>query len=258
MVIWVKPSKIVNFIKNISHSALSVVCFLPAISGFSNAFASEKSVDSHITVAAYNIPGVLDSNGSGIYEIILDEVSRRSGVGLTLNYFPAKRALKTFDNNLVDCVIPVDHRLFPEYDHHYQTKALYIAKAYVFTRYGSHVLTGVAALKNRVVGAELGMQLGREVEENVQILRVSSLASLVRMLERKRIDALIAYDPDIFSVFKELNMETLPYDNARPIVVHHDSLMCRITPENRDQIIKIDNEILNLHNNGYIRSVTGQ
>jgi ABC-type amino acid transport substrate-binding protein len=226
--------------------------------GNADARAEQQGNHTILKVGAFNIPDVLDEKDNSIYSLILRKVSEQTKVPIKLQYFPTKRALDTFDRGEVDCLIPIDRRFFSKYQKFYQTKHLFLAKAYVFTRHGEKLRVDIGDLENANVAAQHGMQLGDKIEKNIDLLRVHTSDSLVKMLEVKRIDAFIAYVPDIYAIFEQLKIPALQHDPARPIVVHEDSLTCKITPQNKVLIERFDKGIQALHSSGYIRSVLGE
>ncbi|MEH6404530.1 MAG: hypothetical protein V7750_14215 [Sneathiella sp.] len=149
------------------------------------AFADQSLAKQTISIAACLIPGILDETPEATYSSILNELSRRTGIDLTVEYHPPNRVRALFEEEKADCITPIDRDSFPKYEGFYQTHSLYVAKAYVFTLPGHRIRAKVADLIDITVGAELGIQYGSVIEGNVNLMRVRADKS--RCKKRKKI-----------------------------------------------------------------------
>ena len=49
----------------------------------------------------------------------------------------------------------------------------------------------------------------------------------MKKLKAGRIDAFLAYTPDMMTVFQDMGMSPLPYAADQPVAVHEDTVLCR-------------------------------
>jgi hypothetical protein len=87
-----------------------------------------------ITVAGFEIPGVMEPKLTGSYDQILVEVF--SHLPSKVKYFviPTARADSLFSDNAVDCVAPMDIRYSKIQEMVVNSKPINIAKIYIYSR----------------------------------------------------------------------------------------------------------------------------
>lgn len=245
---WYQPGRIVSV-------CLMFFVALATLPSIAIADHLRKIHGQTLVISSYRIDNVLDEGADSPYSMIIREVSRRSGIPIKIEYFPPARAITIFDDGEADCVVPIDRLFFDRYANFYQTRPLNLAKAYIFTRHADKMLNRVQDLKGLTVGAQQGVQHGKEIDEGLELVRVQSLASLVKMLNQKRLDAFIGYLPDMYEIYKGLGEKPHQHDLDNPVVIHRDSLTCKVTPQNRAMIEGFDKTIADLLKNGFIQSV---
>lgn len=179
------------------------------------------------TIIGIEIFGLHQQDAQGAYDRIIRQIL---GADIELLVHPPERASEEFGRCQNCCLSPANKN--PEfYDYGndvVQSHPMNSAKIYIFVDSGSPPVNTLDELKGKRVGIRFGMPYGKSVEtSNLDFNIVNKLKQNVLMLDMGRIDAIIAYVPDIYQVFEELNRRPFPHDKANPLEVHRDSLICR-------------------------------
>lgn len=83
-------------------------------------------------------------------------------------------------------------------------------------------------LSGKRVGIERGINYGKAVSNADFIPSITnSLLQKFNMMLINRIDAMIAYAPDIYQAFKDVDAAQFQYHKGQPIAIHSDALVCR-------------------------------
>lgn len=182
-----------------------------------------------LTIYAGAIKGLHEYDGTGHYDQILLEMRDVSDVPFELVVQPISRAIRNFENCTDCCASPTtnDPEFFT-YEDSVASAPMGVAKLYAFTRPGTDTVRSVEQLKDMKVGAKLGSHMGRTVSREVNLaLRAPGLENGFQLLLQGRLDAFLAYTPDAYTVFEQLEMEPLPHNTNHPLAVHRDSVVCK-------------------------------
>ncbi len=194
-------------------------------------------------IVAFHIPNVIEIDGSGTYNKILQKVSKKTGIVLDLVVLPIARARAAYEEGRFDCLLPLDTGFEQQYFSHISSTPLHMAKSYIFTRRGTKVVHSLKELKGLKLGAERGVPHKPAVRAIVGTNLSNGLDNLVMMLERGRFDAIVAYTPDMTEYFAQHGIDPFPYDPDNPIEQYHDSLTCRATEQNKNLMRIINLEL---------------
>ena len=190
-----------------------------------------SSVQSEVSVFALDIPGLHQKDGGGEYDKIINKAVVQSGKAKVV-VLPPARAESEFAKCTNCCLSPANKNPdFYEYgDDVVVTKAMSVAKVYIFTGKGKAIINSLKGLVVKSVGARNGMPYGKKFDASgISPKLVSDIQTNIKKLDSGRIDAFIAYYPDAYTVFAELGIDPYPHDVEQPIAVHPDSLICRGT-----------------------------
>jgi ABC-type amino acid transport substrate-binding protein len=192
----------------------------------------------------FNTPGLHVADGSGEYDKL---VKKAKYSDVKIQYYPVKRALDHFKKCDKCCLSPVnkDAEFFSFQGESYiQSKTMGVAKVYLFSRPGLAELKDLKTLKGKTIGAKRGLNYGKSIEESGVVLdRVNKLVQNVQKAQNKRIDYFVAYAPDIFTIFKDLQIKPFPYAKDNPIAIHHDRIVCKKSDETVKFIEMLDEVI---------------
>ncbi len=212
----------------------------------------------NMSVATYEIPNILEPNRSGSYDKILLAVEHALGEVIDYSVFPPGRARVLFDSKKTDCILPFDADFLESKDALVQSDSLNLAKAYIFTKSGQQPLNSIDQLAGLLVGVRHGMAFGKDFDKaNLSLVRTALLEQNIQLLNRGRIHAFVAYEPDIWDAFNQLQIKPLNYDPLAPIVIHEDSILCHETPKARQFIQRFNLELRKLKDKGIVKEILG-
>ena len=191
------------------------------------------------SIAAMEIDGLYQKDGKGLYDQIVAAATKNGGQALPVKVVHPNRAFKEFESGKVACISPANtNPAF--YSFKFETvesASMTTAKVYIFTKTGSKPITDLAELKGKKVGIRSGMPYGNKVEgAGLNLVKAKTDEANVKKLNAGRIDAFLAYTPDMLTLFQNMGIEPLSYDESRPIAVHEDTVLCR-KDKGGDQIV---------------------
>lgn len=197
-----------------------------------------------LEIYAGAIDGLHQYDGKGRYDQLLLKMKPNSDVPFDLIVQPIGRAIRNFENCTNCCASPTTNDPeFHTYENTLASAPMGSAKLYAFTQPGTKPISTIDQLTGLKVGAKLGAHLGQTVSRTVELtLRATNLADGIQLLLQERLDAFLAYTPDAYVVFDQLDMRPLPHDQMHPLVIHRDSVVCR--GPNRQRFINAFNEFL--------------
>jgi len=221
-----------------------------------------------VTIAAIDIPGLLEPGQNGAYDRILARVAELTGEKWQLNYLPAKRANAALTAE-GSCAIPYDLHHFNEGGTDSKgpliaSAPINVAKVYLFSAPDSTPLGEIPDKPHFIVGVRRGLPYGQDVDHLIashqeRFLFANSEDSNVRMLLSGGIGAMLAFLPDINNYYQlHPGTPALVYDKQRPIVVYKDSVVCPSTPENLRLIDQINNGLTQMRSSGELKKILGQ
>ncbi|MGB0941209.1 MAG: hypothetical protein ACPGUE_02350 [Marinomonas sp.] len=204
------------------------------------------------------IPGLFQYDKQGVYDQVI-RLATPDDHSISLQVLPNHRASNEFKTCTNCCVSPAN--LNPDFysfgKEVIATQPLNRAKAYIFSLTEDEVYTKLNQLVGKRVGLERGMNYGKAVAAGDFIPSVTnSLLQNFKMLMIHRIDTMIAYTPDIYQAFKEVDPNRFHYDEMQPIAIHNDALVCRgVEP---DFIKGFNTRLEALRNTGELKEVLGE
>ncbi len=213
------------------------------------------SVMGDVKLGAYEIPTLLEKNGSGTYDKIFSEVRQAAGKNWRYKVLPPSRADKDFADKRLDCIIPLDADFY-QGDKVIQSDFVNVARVYIFTERGSKPVNSLAALKGKKIGARRGMPYGPEFDKlALNVSYSNNIEQSIKKVNAGRLDAFIAYVPDAWFAFQALNMEMLPHGKA--VITHEDGFLCHDTPEAKAFIESFNAALVKLRSSGRLMDLLG-
>ncbi len=186
---------------------------------FSHAF-------SNIKIASYDIPAIIQADGKGEYDKIFQQVNGITDSKLQYQVLPPARVDIMFNSKQIDCILPFDKK-FHEDANTINSMPFSIAQAYIYSAKGTQALT-LNQLKNKKVGARLGMLYGPEFDDaQLNVEYVSYIEQNIDKLNAGRIDAFVAWAPDSIQAFKNKSIGNLPH--TKSFIRHNDAFLCHDT-----------------------------
>lgn len=217
---------------------------------------AQTHASQHITVAAPSLANLIEQDGSGAYQQLVERALQSLDVEVEPVFYPYRRALQVFEEGRVDCLFSlteVARRRIGENDFVY-SYPLGKFSFHIFTLADDPPLVSVQELEGRVVGSIKGheMYLASLLDGVVQLEQVRSEAQAVRMLKMGRLDALIAAIPDI-----RPHLDRLSYAPDHPLLESFDRINCHDTDRNRAFIQAFSERLRELKEDGVYQDVLG-
>jgi len=215
---------------------------------------SNYSVDtSAIKLLAYNIPSIIEINGEGKYDLLFKQVKLSAQQSWHYQVMPPARADKMFQFNKADCIFPFD-KAFHNDKSTIASDYFTIAEAYIFSAEDTQPFTSLKQLIGKRVGARNGMLYGPEYNElNLNVSLVDSIEQNLEKLKSGRIDAFLAWAPDVMAFFNAKKMQPLPH--AQPFVFHHDAFLCHNSIQTKQFISEFNQALLTIKQQGVVKKL---
>ncbi|MCH2037341.1 MAG: transporter substrate-binding domain-containing protein [Rickettsiales bacterium] len=213
------------------------------------------------TIGGLEIEGLVQRDGQGLYDQIINAVGKANGVEYKINVLPPKRLFNDFENGTLSCITPANEN--PEfYNFDFETvsgPSFTDAKIYLFSAPGTEAINDLSMLAGKKIGVRSGMPLGKTIENaGLQLIPATSIEANIKKLKAGRLDYFFAYWPDYEQAFKSVGVEPFPHMKDAPIAVHQDTVLCR-KDKNGDSIVsKINEGYAAIEANGTLNTILGE
>ena len=213
-------------------------------------------------ISVYHLQGLHTQNQDGAYDQLM-QAMRKRGIANSLKFSPIVRAKHLFNTGKIDCLCPADAADWFYPFATVQSEPINYAKAFIFTRKQDPVISSISQLKGLAIGVRTGMNFNDGFEEikndiNFDIEEVRDIELNYKKLMAGRIDAFVAYAPDIWNTLTEEQSNTLAFDRSKPFFVHPESVVCHDTPENQVFIKQFNHELNTLKAQGELKRILGK
>ena len=211
-----------------------------------------------MTMMSPSIPSCVEKDGTGIYQLALQEAAKRAGYSVKDEFYPVKRAIKNFTERQDTCLYSfysAAKRTLGE-DNVIVSYPLAASKLYIFTKKGTPPVTSVEQLEGKRVGGILGTAEAfyREYTKgvNFRLDTASSDKLNLEKLEKGRIDAMFGWFPDLYPVLDQLS-----YSAELPLFIGHEKIICHNTKEGKLFINAISRALQEMHDDGTLQKIEG-
>lgn len=221
------------------------------------ALSPSTQAQAPVTIIALDIHGLHQLDGQGSYDRILHKLLIQPGIA-KIDVYPVSRAERNFEQCQRCCLSPANNQseFYKFRNEVIETEPMNTAKVYIFVPKDQQPLSRLEQLRGLSVGARRGMPYGNSFEQaKLSIEYVTTLKQNIQLLEKGRIDAFIAYAPDIYQAFAKHGSPPFPHTPHQPVAVHPDGLVCRGVP---NSFIERFNYGLNkLRTSGELKEILG-
>lgn len=167
-----------------------------------------------LKVAAKQINGFVDSPYSGHLIEPLRWIEARSEFRFHIEVLPPARAIRMFEQQQFDILLPVPEA--PSSD----AVSLYQRRIYLFYRNDQRPLASLEDLKGLSLALVEGFTYDREaISQWATIHRVTSNEIAVRMVNQGRVDALLGEEQSILDMARRIGTDRLCYQADAPVSV---------------------------------------
>lgn len=209
-----------------------------------------------VTVAVPPLDSLLEEDGQGVYQRLMDRALEALGTEVRQYYYPYRRSLQAFEAGQVDCLFSFTDVLLQQHDRDDIVYSYPLGKFrfHIFTRADEAPLRSLEELEGLVVGSVMGHDVYLDLVEGLELPLEVARSDFhgVRMLRAGRLDALIAAVPDISPYLDQLS-----HDPDSPLLESHDRLNCHNTERNRDFLKALSAELARLREQGVYEEEAG-
>ncbi len=195
-----------------------LIAFCILIIGISNVQAEP------IKVLGKSVAELLTEDPKSMFHAVLLEAGRRAGLELQVSVNPGKRALEMFNQHMGDILAPVQLELM----HSGPFKVPVIGcepvstkNRFIYTKSGSATMSSLKELDGKRVGLVRGYRYGDHIDHNESFTKImaANVGQLMKMLDSKRVDAIIAFPHSIKKNSKMIKDIHLAYDKNSPVTI---------------------------------------
>ena len=207
------------------------------------------------SVAVPPLTSLLEEDGSGVYQQLLDRALDPTDVELEQRFYPYRRALRVFEERDADCLLSLTDVLLSRFDKDELVYSFPLGKFvfHIFTPADEPPIDSVAALEGLSVGGIMGHEVYLQpLLGDIEVDQVRSEAQAVQMLELGRLDAVVAALPDIKPFLHRLN-----YAVESPLLESYDRLNCHATESNQAFVEALSDKLKQLKTEGAYREEAG-
>ncbi len=206
-------------------------------------------------------PGIVDlveKGGSGKYQLVMREASKRANLEFTERYYPQKRALIMFFDKDCPCIYAYTDLAVEKLGKEQVVASFPIGifKQYIFTKKGESVFTSIDQLKGKSVGGVLGDDLQHWypnfTKVGIYLKLVNSTEQNVQKLQLGRIHAMVSFLPDITEYLAQLS-----FAPGHPLLISFDKITCHNTQEGRQFVEKISPALQEMKRDGTMKKILG-
>lgn len=199
---------------------------------------------------------IIEEDGSGVYQKVLREAARRSGISYKEKIYPIKRALKNFSKRRGLCMYGmIDPAINMVGEENLVTSfPMGVAKLYIFTKKGTPAITSLKQLKGKRVGGTIGYEdYYKDIrKKGVRFDYVGNEKGNIKKLMAGRIDVMLGFLPDY-----ALHLPKLSFSPNHPVAVVWDSVTCHNTEEGRRFVNQISPALKEMKNDGTLKALLG-
>lgn len=196
-------------------------------------------------------------NGNARYQLLMQEILRRSGNDINIEYLPLAKSIQFFDQNKNACY-PAARKLafgFLGHDVIDAGVAINKFKIVIATPKSEPLISSAESLRNRSVAAIIGNVLsayGIPVS-HITIHYVNTYEQSVKLLEKGRVNAIVGSTIALMPYRDKLN-----FDVNNPVFSVDQGIVCHPGDESRAFLESIRPAIQSMKADGSLKSILGE
>jgi len=186
------------------------------------------------------------------------------GLAFELIVIPSQRLLRSFLHNSLSCSFPVSLSIIK---HNIDKESIKLITAepvsypgmQVFTQAPNNQYTNLSNLDNKHIAGSFGFDplIVLNNSKVASFTRVENNETLLKILYKQRVDAILTFTPDIFIAANKENLPT-PYATGIWVLKPRGiSLVCHDTAANRQLIKKFNQQLRQMKKSGELRDILG-
>lgn len=217
---------------------------------------------SEIVFAVNTIDGLLEEGSETMaYSRVLNLIKQRSKYNIAFKHNPATRAMKLLETREALCLFPSSLALKQHQNNKVGSLPINTAKAYFMAlkkiSTERMLRTDLPPLK---LGYWRGNTYGGKIEQLSHHILVDADTDIqaARLIERERIDVMLAYIPDSLNLIYANPEKPWLFDQNSHFYTQDDSFVCHDTPLARALIDDMNQIITSMKTSGELKSILGE
>ncbi len=217
------------------------------------------------TIYGYILEYRLKEGGTDQYNKLFDTL-KKEGLEFNLEIKPFKRVMRKFiSEQETACIFPTSKNAIAKSVPELEDLPIIVSDPVdqislrVFTRANSPKVSNIAELKNKKVALWNGLNPKLFLEGTNTIIETTPNELVrVRMLNAKRIYAILGFTPDVILAAQQLNLPAPHFDENLALFRDEGaSLVCKESPQNVELIKNFNITLKKLKHNGELRRMLG-
>jgi hypothetical protein len=209
-----------------------------------------------IKIAAPHITNLIEENGSGIYQRVMNEALEENPFEVKQIFSPYKRALILFERKDTDCIYSLTQVMKDKFGENSINYSFPLgAFAYfMFTPQNQPTLTDPSQLESLQVGAVYGHDTyyKHRLSEHTNLIMVSDDLQNVKKLSLNRLDVMIGALPDLLPYITRFN-----FSADHPLVESFDRITCHKNEKTELFLDALSSSLKKLKLNGSYEKIAG-
>lgn len=211
-----------------------------------------------IKVAGFEIPGVMEPKLTGSYDKVLTELFSHLTSKIKYVVMPTARVDAQFSEKSIDCIAPMDIRYSKIQELVINSKPINIAKIYIYSRKKEGPWSILQDIEGKRVGIKNGLWYGPKwSDKKMHVEVVASDEQNIEKLRKGRIDAFLAYVPDMTVLKMEKGIILPNHDPKKPFDIHNDSLLCHKSKQTEKMLKEFDQIVATMRASGRLKQLLG-
>ncbi len=215
------------------------------------------------TVYGFELKNRMSVKGGQQYDLLLQEMADM-GLEYQLKVLSFKRQVQSFGADPSSCIFPTSTiaagRLLPEI----KTTLLGSDRVdmtglVILNRKTDPMIKSLDELEGKTIAMWIGLdpKVFLPGVKYGSVIKVPNDETLLRMLDRKRVDIILGFMPDILLAADKLDLPFPQSSNIWPITKRGTQLVCFDTPENRAFISEFNKRLTIIKASGKLREIMG-
>lgn len=222
--------------------------------------------ESPIRLHNYLLPDRLDDEQELGYNKLNNAIFAKTGETPHMFYAPLRRNAQNFEYDPGSCVSPssifaldASPQVSVAPDKLIESLPIDYVSVYIYTRKDQAKIRTRQALKGKLLGHMIGSVAEAFIGDAGAVLHAAPTEpQLIRMLDRDRVDAVMAFHPDLPIALDRMGHPGLNYEPELLVFRTTIHYVCHDTPETRDFIAAVDKAMLELRSEGSLKRFLGK
>ena len=208
-----------------------------------DASLSVKNQSESVSVAFVSIDNLFSGNGGDLpYDRLWKQAKSNWTQPVKTFGYPAARAFQQFEKKQHDCIFPsgtpnVENQQQLIFSLPVNHTAIYLVSRIDSQHFDSVMDEGLDKIAVQRGYFTMDILRFKSPEQRVE---VTNIEQQIGMLERKRVNAILVYEPDFSMTMSHHPLGELWYDKGKPLAIQKEQLVCWSSPKTREFIAKFD------------------